>query len=207
MKIGETVYPFFKEDCVCQWGHEKGTDIFLRTEAVYREFLAGAGFRGSAAVRDHLESKLFPILAYYRVLREDGMDREAALDYVRKETRKAAAVQKEGMRKLGNMPFAYIIYRLGVKKHMRKHFPDEGWETEWVKCNGKEIRFNLRRCIYQELCDQHNCPELCRIFCENDEISFSGLLPKIRFERTGTLGAGSACCDFHFIKGKRGFWR
>ena len=35
---------------------------------------------------------------------------------------------------------------------------------------------------------------------ENDDISFSGLLPKIRFERTGTLGNGSPYCDFHFLK-------
>jgi hypothetical protein len=34
----------------------------------------------------------------------------------------------------------------------------------------------------------------------NDDISFSGLLPKIRFERTGTLGNGSPYCDFHFLK-------
>ena len=42
--------------------------------------------------------------------------------------------------------------------------------------------------------------ELCQIYCENDNIAFSGLLPKIRFERAGTIGEGAECCDFHFIK-------
>ena len=46
----------------------------------------------------------------------------------------------------------------------------------------------------------YDCPELCCVYCENDDISFSGLLPKIRFERTGTLGNGSPYCDFHFLK-------
>ncbi|WP_242989080.1 L-2-amino-thiazoline-4-carboxylic acid hydrolase [Anaerotruncus colihominis] len=31
-------------------------------------------------------------------------------------------------------------------------------------------------------------------------MSFSGLLPKIRFERTGTLGTGFPYCDFRFFK-------
>ena len=101
---------------------------------------------------------------------------------------------------LETMPFAYTIYRLGVKKHMRKNFPDDGWTTEWVKCNGKEIHFNLHNCIYWELTKMYDCPELCCVYCENDDISFSGLLPKIRFERTGTLGNGSPYCDFHFLK-------
>ena len=71
---------------------------------------------------------------------------------------------------------------LGVKKHMRKNFPDDGWTTEWVKCNGKEIHFNLHKCIYWELTKMHDCPELCCVYCENDNISFSGLLPQIRFD-------------------------
>ena len=139
-------------------------------------------------------------MAYYKALRGEGINQNEALEYVRNETHKAANVQKEEMKKLGSMPFAYTIYRLGVKKHMRKNFPDDGWTTEWVKCNGKEIHFNLHNCIYWELTKMYDCPELCCVYCENDDISFSGLLPKIRFERTGTLGNGSQYCDFHFLK-------
>ena len=46
----------------------------------------------------------------------------------------------------------------------------------------------------------HGCPELCRVYCENDNIAFSGLLPRIRFQRSGTLGTGGDCCDFHFFR-------
>ena len=149
-----------------------------------------------------MQAKLFPTLAYYKTLRENGINQDEALEYVRKETHKAANIKREEMKKLGNMPFAYIIYRLGVKKHMRKNFPDTGWTTEWVKCNGKEIHFNLHKCIYWELTKMYHCPELCCVYCENDDMSFSGLLPKIRFERTGTLANGSPYCDFHFLKAR-----
>ena len=55
--------------------------------------------------------------------------------------------------------------------------------------------------VYHDLCSKYECPELCTVYCENDNIAFSGLLPKIRFERNGTLGSGAECCDFHFNKG------
>ena len=44
------------------------------------------------------------------------------------------------------------------------------------------------------------CPELCPLYCENDDIAFAGLAPKITFRRTGTLASGAPCCDFHFLK-------
>ena len=46
----------------------------------------------------------------------------------------------------------------------------------------------------------YHCPELCCVYCENDDISFSGLLPKIRFERTGTLAKWFALLRFSFSR-------
>lgn len=200
MKINETTLHFLENDCVQQFGNEKGTAIFKWTETTYQELLDKADDHNSTAIRNHLQSKMFPSMAYYKALRAEGISKEKALEYVRKETQKAANVQKEEMNKLGNMPFAYTFFRAGVKKHMKKNFPDKGWKTEWVKCDGKEIHFNLHSCIYWELTNMYECPELCCVYCENDDITFQGLLPKIRFERAGTLGGGSPYCDFHFIK-------
>ena len=144
--------------------------------------------------------KLFPPMAYYQILRRKGINQEQALAYVKQETQKAAQAKKEEMQQMAKLPFAYLMYRLGVKKYMNKHFPPSGWETEWVQCNQKEIHFNLHRCIYWDYTRKYRCPELCCVYCENDEISFSGLLPKIHFQRAGTLGEGASYCDFHFLK-------
>lgn len=162
--------------------------------------LSGADYKNSDAVKEHLQRKLFPPMAYYKVLCANGISKEKALEYVKQETHKAASVKRDEMKKLANLPFAYSIYRMGVKKHMRKNFPDAGWQTEWIRCDRKEIHFNLHRCIYRDLTNQYGCPELCCVYCENDDISFSGLMPRIRFERNGTLGNGAPYCDFHFIK-------
>lgn len=202
MRISETTLFFLESDCRQIFGEPDGTIIFQQTEKVYQELLHSADDRGSAAIREHLQLKLFPPMAYYKALRANGFCQEEALSYVRRETQRAAAIKKEQMGKLARLPFAYTLYRMGAKKHMKKNFPDEGWQTEWVRCDGQEIHFNLRRCIYQDVTSQFGCPELCGVYCENDDIAFSGLMPKIRFERTGTLGDGADCCDFHFIKWK-----
>ena len=160
MKLNETTLSFLEVDCIQQFGKEKGNLIFEQVEKIFQELLNNADYRNNAAIQNHLQAKLFPTLAYYKTLRENGINQDEALEYVRKETHKAANIKREEMKKLGNMPFAYTIYRLGVKKHMRKNFPDTGWTTEWVKCNGKEIHFNLHKCIYWELTKMYHCPEL-----------------------------------------------
>ena len=175
MKLNETTLSFLEVDCIQQFGKEKGNLIFEQVEKIFQELLNNADYRNNAAIQNHLQAKLFPTLAYYKTLRENGINQDEALEYVRKETHKAANIKREEMKKLGNMPFAYTIYRLGVKKHMRKNFPDTGWTTEWVKCNGKEIHFNLHKCIYWELTKMYHCPELFCVICENDDMSMGAL--------------------------------
>ena len=41
-----------------------------------------------------------------------------------------------------------------------------------------------------------DCPELCRCFCDSDDISYTGLHPKLIWERSMTLGRGNDRCDF-----------
>ena len=200
MKLEETTLSFLKADCLETFGSEQGSRLYVQTQAQFDDLLANADYRNSSIIQEHLQRKLFPPMAYYLVLRKNGLDQNQAIYYVKKETHKAAELKKAEMQSLAKLPFAYNIYRMGVKKHMRKNFPAEGWETEWVRCDRREIHFNLHRCIYWDISQQCGCPELCQVYCENDDISFSGLLPRIQFRRSGTLGEGAACCDFHFIR-------
>ena len=144
MTLKETTLPFLAQDCRQAFGPTEGDTLYQQTEARFQALLAQADDRGSPAIRDHLARKLLPPLAFYQTLRARGMDQAAALDLVRQETRQAAQEKKAEMASLARLPFAYTWYRLGVKKHMAKHFPPEGWETQWVRCDGKEIHFNLR---------------------------------------------------------------
>ena len=185
MRINETPFAFLLDDCIREFGEEKGRKIYREADDIFSGLEAEADYKDNDAIREHIQMKLLPPMAYYKALLFEGFDKDASLDLVRTEEKKTAEAKQESMSKMARLPFAYSIYRMCVKKFMTKNFPEEGWKTEWVRCDGKEIHFNLHSTIY----------------CENDEIAFSGLLPKIRFERSGTLGNGAECCDFHFRKG------
>ena len=111
MKISETTLSFLEKDCVQILGVEKGSAIFQKTEEIYQELLCTADYKNSTAIKNHLQLKLFPPLAYYKALRESGILKESALEYVRQETQKAAQLKRDEMKQIANMPFAYMIYR------------------------------------------------------------------------------------------------
>jgi len=200
--IRDTKLFFLEEDCVIQFGKDEGRRIYAQTSARYENLCNSADYKNNDEIRYHLTKNLLPTLAYYQALQEHGFSKKEALSYVRKETVRAAEIKKAEQAKTVKVPCAYLMYRLLVKSVMNKKFPSEGWDIQWVRCDGKEIHFDMTRCIYKDICDEMDCPELCAVFCENDDIAFSGLMPKIRFERQGTLGKGADLCDFHFLKNK-----
>lgn len=191
---------FLQEDCEKQFADPVGSRIYSRAEELYQQLTAKAEDKGNPVIQEHMHGRLFPAMAYYQALLAEGIPQKEALAFVELETQKAAVKNKEKNAQMVRMPFAFLLYRMGVKSYMKKSFPAEGWETEWVRCDADEIHFNLHRCIYWDLCQQNGCPELCTVYCANDITAFSGLMPKIRFERNGTLGEGAEYCDFHFVK-------
>lgn len=202
MTIEQTILPFLQEDCARIFGAARGGALFAAAEARYQALAAQTSGGKSPALQEHFRARLLPVTAYYLALRDAGFGEAEALACVRQETHKAARIRGEGMRKMARLPFTYAIFRMSVKPYLKKAFPEEGWRTEWVRCDGREIHFDLRTCPYWEATWHFGCSELCAVFCENDGITFSGLLPKVRFARTGTLGAGADRCDFHFFPGK-----
>lgn len=62
-----------------------------------------------------------------------------------------------------------------------------------------EYRMDVTSCPYCRYLTELGCPELTKIFCENDERIY-GRLPGLKFERTGTLGKGAERCDFRLVK-------
>lgn len=201
MLLSETPFAFLSGDCCRFFGPEAGADLFARTERRYQALLDTVDDRGSAVFRAHLRDNLLPPMAFYLTLREHGMDQKDALSSVRHETQQAAGAKGARMRRLGRLPGAYGLFRRSVRRVLAKNYPAAGWDTVWVRCDAREIHFDLRRCVYHELTQAMGCPELCCVYCENDEIVFSGLAPRIRFQRGGTLASGTDQCDFHFYRG------
>lgn len=183
-----------------KYGDKIGRHVYEKAEHYFKKFIDEADYRNSEVIKDHMNNNIFPVLAYYMALLDLGGNQKTAYNDVLKETQRYARISKEENKKLGSMFGAFFLFRIAVKKVMAKRFPNEGWKTEWVKCNKKEVHFNLKRCVYYETVAKYGHPELCTVFCKNDTTAFSGYMPKIKFERSGTIAEGKKMCDFHFLK-------
>ena len=198
MDYCDTDFKDLKSECTKKYGNEKGLYIYVKAKENFQKMLAEADYRNSNIIKWHMAQNIFPILAYYMALLEYGFSTDDAYANTLEETQKHAVLAKKKNEVLGKIPFAYYLFKLGCKKVMGKYYPNEGWETEWVRYDKEEIHFNLKSCVYFEVTSQYGHPELCTVFCANDTTSFGGYLPHVKFERSGTIGMGKKYCGFHF---------
>ena len=92
------------------------------------------------------------------------------------------------------------LYRLvpGVfVKSTRSVFgPAAGFVPKELQTGNGVWRVDMMKCPYHDTCAEYGCPELCRCFCDSDDISYAWLHPKLIWERSMTLGRGNDRCDF-----------
>lgn len=119
-----TNLPFLEKDCTEIFGEEQGKMVFGKTLEIYHELTRKADYRNNDAIRFHMTVKLFPAMSYYKALQ--ALEIDDAIEKVRRETQKAALINKQNNAKFARMPFVFAMYRMGVKKHMAKNFPHEG---------------------------------------------------------------------------------
>lgn len=72
---------------------------------------------------------------------------------------------------------------------------EQGYKNDMHECTPKRIAYDVLACPYHKTFAQLGTPELCQLFCRNDEVCY-GDLDGIRFVRTGTLAKGASHCDF-----------
>lgn len=202
MNYKNTRFAFLYDDCISEFGQEAGTKIYNQACARLASMLENADYRNRASIKKHIVTNIFPVIAYYLALQDQGYSKEEAYALTLNVTKKMANLLKSKNEALAKLPFAYKLFKSFSKYVIKKEYPIEGWMIEWVRFDNEEIHINFKSCIYMELSTHFGCPELCTVFCKNDTVTFSGFEPKIHFMRSGTIAEGAACCDFHFIRGK-----
>ena len=178
MNYKNTHFPFLQEDCITEFGQETGTEIYSQACERLTSMLENADYRNNESIKEHIVKNMFPMIAYYLTLQGHGYSKEEAYSLTLKETQKAAHIEKDKNATLAKLPFAYKLFKLFSKGVIKKKYPIEGWETEWVRFDDKEIHINFTSCIYLDMTTNYGCPELCTVFCKNDTVTFSGYEPR-----------------------------
>ena len=76
MRINETPFAFLFDDCIGEFGEEKGRKIYQEADDIFSGLEAEADYKDNDAIREHIQMKLLPPMAYYKALLFEGFDKD-----------------------------------------------------------------------------------------------------------------------------------
>lgn len=144
----------------------------------------------------HLTRQILPGIAAYETL-QTVMSKEEALQTVHGYLERLARASHKQLVALLRFPGLYrLVPGVFVKSTRRVFGPAAGFAPKELQTGNGVWRVDMRKCPYHDTCLEYGCPELCRCFCDSDDVSYAGLHPKLVWHRTKTLGRGDDRCDF-----------
>ena len=145
--------------------------------------------------RMHTDNFIFPAAAVYLTLKESA-DAQKAYDIIEQAAIANCAEMNRRLVKMMMLPGMPSLFIHAWGPVSRKMFgPASGFQNVFYPKKKGEYRMDIIACPYHRYFSELGCPELTKIFCDNDLRTY-GNLPGIRFCRTGTLGTGKERCDF-----------
>ena len=172
-----------------------------RSDALWREATAkldGLLVRYSAlpkGVHMHTDSRILPSAAIYLTVKE-AVGAEKAYRIIEDAALHGCAEIERKLQRLMKLPGMPDLFLKAWDPLTKKLFgAGNGFQNVFYPKKKGEYRMDVTACPYCRTFTELGCPELTKIFCENDERIY-GRLPGLSFERTGTLGKGAGRCDF-----------
>ena len=178
-----------------KFGKDRGGALFERQEKALGSLLGNIKNK-SENQRKTLTQTILPRIALYQALKGDDLSEEDVFACMRSYMLDWVAAKKHASTaKMEAIPGFYAIYSRAFLKIVRT---TDLWES--VQSHTKDsFDVTMTKCLWHTACVENGCAELCRLFCEVDDVTYGGL-KKLGFRRTKTLGCGGDCCDFHFFK-------
>lgn len=178
-----------------EFGTEKGSALSGRQEKVLDTLIRNTKNKSENQMKT-LARTILPRIALYKCLSEEGFSEEDVYKYMRKYMLdKVAAKKHASTAKMELVPGFYAIYSNIFLKIMRTTDLQESTQAY----GNDYYDVTIKKCLWHTACVENGCENLCRLFCDVDDVTYGGL-KKIGFTRTKTLGYGGDCCDFHFFK-------
>ena len=144
----------------------------------------------------HLERQILPGIAAYETL-QTVMPKDEALQTIHAYVEQRAQKQKKAFIQLLHIPGLYrLVPGIFCRETPRFFGTAAGFAATDIQTSGGVWRIDMTKCPYHDTCVQYGCPELCRCFCDSDDITYGSMHPKLFWRRTKTLGRGGDCCDF-----------
>lgn len=177
------------------FGNDRGEKLFEMQDKVLGDIIGNTKGKTENQMKTLIQT-ILPRIALYKSLQAEGLSDDEVYKYMRKYMLEIVAAKKHSSTaKMEIVPGFYAIYSKVFLKIMQTTDLQES-----VQEHGKDyFNVTITKCLWHTACVENGCEELCRLFCDVDDVTYGGL-KKIGFTRTKTLGYGGDCCDFHMFR-------
>jgi len=177
------------------FGNDRGGKLFEMQDKALGEIIGNTKGKTENQMKTLIQT-ILPRIALYKSFIAAGLSDDDVYKYMRKYMLEIVAAKKHSSTvKMEIVPGFYAIYSRVFLKIMRTTDLQES-----VQEHGKDyFNVTITKCLWHTACVENGCEELCRLFCDVDDVTYGGL-KKIGFARTKTLGYGGDCCDFHMFR-------
>lgn len=177
------------------FGNDRGGKLFEMQDKALGEIIGNTKGKTENQMKTLIQT-ILPRIALYKSFIAAGLSDDDVYKYMRKYMLEIVAAKKHSSTvKMEIVPGFYAIYSRVFLKIMRTTDLQES-----VQEHGKDyFNVTITKCLWHTACVENGCEELCRLFCDVDDVTYGGL-KKIGFSRTKTLGYSGDCCDFHMFR-------
>lgn len=177
------------------FGNDRGEKLFEMQDKALGDIIVNTKGKTENQMKTLIQT-ILPRIALYKSLQAEGLSEDDVYKYMRKYMLEIVAAKKHSSTaKMEIVPGFYAIYSKVFLKIMQTTDLQES-----VQEHGKDyFNVTITKCLWHTACVENGCEELCRLFCDVDDVTYGGL-KKIGFTRTKTLGYGGDCCDFHMFR-------
>lgn len=184
-----------KKFLIKELGKDKGNEFFIKEEHKLNEIISNTKDKTNNQMKT-LKNTILPRIALYKTFLESDLSKEDIDNYMRKYMLDIVALKKhKSTAKMEKVPGFYKLYSSIFLKIMRT----TDLQVSSQECGKDYFNITIKKCLWYTACVENSCPELCKLFCDVDSVTY-GNLKKIDFSRTKTLGYNGDSCDFHFFK-------
>lgn len=178
-----------------EFGIDKGNDLFKIQSEKLDKIIENTKNKSENQMKTLVQT-ILPRVALFKTLLESNFSEDDIYKSMQKYMiNKVAAEKHKFTAKMEIIPGFFAIYK---KIFLKIMWTSDLWKS--TQKYGKDFfDADITKCLWHAACVENDCPQLCKLFCDVDDVNYSGL-KKMGFKRTKTLGYDGDCCDFHFFR-------
>ncbi len=181
-----------------KYGNEKAINIQSRAYKRFEE-LCLENASETKEVRVHTRDRIYPAIALFDSLLENGVMRDEAVNFVMDYYAYRWNIMAKQINTFMSLPFVYKFFKKICRMSTEKNFGEKaGFDARFHETSKDEVCFDMMQCPYLNKCRDYGCAELIEAYCKGDDICYSNMHKKIIFKRTKNLADGDDCCRFNF---------